>query len=110
KPKPRREIRQALTPEAQRASPPARADPTAELIRIINSCIPSKTGSEFFRELVRSLAAALEAHVVFVSQIDTTRYEADVLAIWRHGEFGEPHRFNLSATPCESILDGQIAA
>src|SRR5262249_34992318 len=33
-----------------------------------------------------------------------------VRAIWIAGEFGEPLRFNLSATPCESILDGQIAA
>jgi len=106
----RQEITQRLATEAQLASGTARSEHAAELIRVINSGITCKTGSEFFRELVRSLAAALEAHVVFVSQIDITRYEADVLAIWRQGEFGEPHRFNLSATPCESILDGQIAA
>ena len=106
----RQEITQRLATEAQLASSTARSEHTAELIRVINSGITSKTGSEFFRELVRSLAAALEAHVVFVAQIDMTRYEAEVLAIWRQGEFGEPHRFNLSATPCESVLDGQIAA
>ena len=105
----RQEITQRLATEAQLASSTARREHTSELIRVINSGITSKTGSEFFRELVRSLAAALEAHVVFVSQIDIARYEADVLAIWLGGEFGEPHRFNLSATPCESILDGQIA-
>ena len=106
----RQEITQRLATEAQLVSTTARSENTFELIRIINSGITSKTGSEFFRELVRSLAAALEAHVVFVSRIDITRYEADVLAIWRQGEFGEPYRFNLSATPCESVLDGQIAA
>ena len=106
----RQEITQRLASEAQLASTNARNEHTAELIRVINTGITSKTGGEFFRELVRSLATALEAHVVFVSQIDIARYEADVLAIWLRGEFGEPHRFNLSATPCESILDGQIAA
>jgi len=106
----RQEITQRLATETQLASSTARSEHTIELIRVINSGITSKSGSEFFRELVRSLATALEAHVVFVSQIDIARYEADVLAIWLRGQFGEPHRFNLAATPCESILDGQIAA
>jgi signal transduction histidine kinase/ActR/RegA family two-component response regulator len=106
----RQEITQRLAAEAQLASRNAHSEHVAELVRIINSGITSKTGSEFFTELVRSLAEALDAHIVFVSQIDTARYEADVLAIWRGNAFGEPHRFNLSGTPCESILDGQIAA
>jgi signal transduction histidine kinase/CheY-like chemotaxis protein len=106
----RQEITQRLATEAQLASSNARSEHTAQLVRIINTGITSKTGTEFFRELVRSLAEALDSHVVFVSQIDTARYEADVLAIWLGDEFGEPHPFNLSGTPCESILDGQIAA
>jgi len=106
----RQEITQRLQAEAQLASTSARSEHVAELVRVINSGITSKTGTEFFKELVRSLAEALSAHIVFVSQIDMARYEADVLAIWLGHSFGEPHRFNLSATPCESILDGQIAA
>ena len=106
----RQEITQRLQTESQLASTTARSEHVAELLRVINSGITSKTGTEFFRELVRSLAEALNAHIVFVSQIDTERYEADVLAIWLGRSFGEPHRFNLSGTPCESILDGQIAA
>jgi len=105
----RQEITQRLQTEAQLASTSARSEHVAELVRVINSGITSKTGTEFFKELVRSLAQALSAHIVFVSQIDTARYEADVLAIWLGHSFGEPHRFNLSGTPCESILDGQIA-
>jgi len=106
----RQEITQRLATEAQLASTTARSEHIADLVRVINSGITSKTGADFFQELVRSLADALSAHTVFVSQIDTARYEADVLAIWVGGKFGEPHRFNLSATPCESILDGKIAA
>jgi signal transduction histidine kinase len=47
---------------------------------------------------------------VFVSKIDVARYEADILAMWAGGAFAPPSRFNLSATPCESVLDGQIVA
>jgi signal transduction histidine kinase/FixJ family two-component response regulator len=106
----RQEITQRLQIESQLASTTARSEHVVELVRIINSGITSKTGTEFFKELVRSLAEALNAHIVFVSQIDTARYEADVLAIWLGNSFGEPHSFNLSGTPCESIMDGQIAA
>src|SRR6516162_164119 len=106
----RQEITQRLAAETRLASTNARAQHTAELVRIINSGITPKTGTEFFEELVRSLAQALNAHIVFVAQLDSACYEADVLAIWLGKSFGEPYRFNLSATPCESILDGQIAA
>jgi signal transduction histidine kinase/FixJ family two-component response regulator len=106
----RREVTERLQTEEQLASSTARTEHGAELIRVINAGTTSKTGNEFFSELVRSLAAALNASTVFVSQIDTAKYEAEILAIWVDGAFGKPSRFNLSATPCESVLDGQIAA
>ncbi len=106
----RREVTQRIEAEEQLASTEARSEHVAELIRVINSGITANTGSEFFRELTRSLAKALDAHTVFVAQIDSVTYEADILAIWSGGAHGPPGRFNLSATPCETILDGQIAA
>jgi signal transduction histidine kinase len=106
----RREVTQRIEAEDQLASSEARSEHIAELIRVINSGITSNTGAEFFRELTRSLAAALNAHTVFVAQIDTVAYEADILAIWSGDSYGPLGRFNLSATPCEIILDGQIAA
>src|SRR5262249_51379702 len=106
----RREVAQRLQTEDELASSKGQTQHVAELVRILNAGITSNTGTEFFRDLVRALAQALEASVVFASKIDTASYEADVRAIWVDGDFGEPMRFNLSATPCESILDGQIAA
>jgi signal transduction histidine kinase len=106
----RREVTQRMEAEDQLASSEARSEHIAELIRVINSGITSNTGAEFFRELTRSLAAALNAHTVFIAQIDTVAYEADILAIWSGDSYGPLGRFNLSATPCEIILDGQIAA
>jgi len=106
----RREVTQRIEAEDQLASSEAKTEHIGELVRVINSGITSKTGGEFFRELTRSLAAALNAHTVFVAQIDAARYEADILAIWSGESHGPLGRFNLSATPCETILDGQIAA
>jgi signal transduction histidine kinase len=106
----RREVAQRLQTEDELASSKGQSEHVTELVRILNEGITSNTGTGFFRDLVRSLARALEAAVVFASRIDTAKYEADVRAIWVKGEFGEPMRFNLSATPCETILDGQIAS
>jgi signal transduction histidine kinase len=106
----RREVAQRLQTEDELATSKGQTEHVAELVRILNEGITSNTGTAFFRDLVRSLAQALNANVVFASKIDTAKYEADVRAIWVNGDFGEPMRFNLSATPCESILDGQIAA
>jgi len=106
----RREVAQRLQTEDELASSKGQSEHVAELVRILNEGITSNTGTGFFRDLVRALAQALEANVVFVSKIDAAKYEADVRAIWINGQFAEPMRFNLAATPCESILDGQIAA
>ncbi len=106
----RREVAQRLQTEDELASSKGQSEHVAELVRILNEGITSNTGTGFFRDLVRALAEALDSAVVFASKIDSAKYEADVRAIWLNGDFGEPMRFNLAGTPCESILDGQIAA
>ncbi|MFL6603512.1 MAG: GAF domain-containing sensor histidine kinase [Steroidobacteraceae bacterium] len=106
----RREVAQRLQTEDELATTKGHSEHVAELVRVLNTGITSNTGTEFFRDLVRSLAQALDAATVFIAKIDVARYEADILAMWTGGTFAAPSRFNLSATPCESVLDGQIAA
>lgn len=106
----RKEVTHRLDVEEQLASNTAHNEHVAELIRVIASGVSSKTGSEFFAELVRSLCEALKAHTVFVTEVDTSKYEADMLAFWTAGAFATPVRFPLAGTPCESVLDGKIAA
>jgi signal transduction histidine kinase len=106
----RREVTHRIEAEERLATNTVRNEQVTELIRTITSGVTSKTGNDFFRELVRSLCEALKAHTVFVSQIDTVKYEADMLALWSAGQFMTPAPFNLSGTPCESILDGHIAS
>jgi signal transduction histidine kinase len=106
----RREVTYRLDAEEKLATNTTRNEQVTELIRTITSGLTAKTGNEFFRELVRSLCEVLKAYTVFISQIDTVKYEADILAIWSGGQFGTPAPFNLSGTPCESVLDGNIAS
>ena len=106
----RREITQRLEVEERLATNTVRNEHVTELIQVITSGVTAKTGNEFFRELVRSLCMALKAHTVFVSEINTEKYEADILASWSGGQFAPVAAFNLSGTPCESILDGRIAS
>jgi signal transduction histidine kinase/FixJ family two-component response regulator len=106
----RREVTQRLDAEEQLATTAARNEHVAELVRVISSGVTAKTGSAFFSELVRSLCTALRAHTVFVSQIDTAKYQVEQLALWSGGDFRTPGSFNLANTPCESILDGNIAS
>jgi signal transduction histidine kinase len=106
----RREVTQRLQTEDELATSKGHSEHVADLVRVLNSGITSHTGTEFFRDLVRSLAQALDAATVFVAKIDVARYEADILAIWVSGAQGPTNRFNLSATPCESVLDGEIVA
>ena len=106
----RREVAQRLQTEDALATSKGHSEHVAELIRVLNTGITSHTGTEFFRDLVRSIAQALDAATVFVAKIDVARYEADILAMWAGGTFAPPSRFNLSATPCESVLDGEIVA
>jgi signal transduction histidine kinase len=105
----RREVTHRLDTEEQLAASTARGEQVAELVRVISSGVTVQTGTAFFGDLVRSLCTALKAHLTFVSQIDTEKYEADILAIWVGGAFGKPEPFNLAGTPCESVLDGNIA-
>jgi signal transduction histidine kinase len=105
----RREVTSRLEAEDRLASHTAHNEQTAELIRVITSGVTAKTGTEFYRELVRSLCATLQAHTVFVAQLDAPKYEADMLALWSGEQFQPPQRFHLSGTPCESSLDGNIA-
>ncbi|MEJ0039237.1 MAG: sigma 54-interacting transcriptional regulator [Gammaproteobacteria bacterium] len=106
----RREVTQRREVEERLASKTQRSEQVTELIQVITSGVTAKTGNEFFRELVRSLCMALDAHTVFVSEIDTGKYEAEILALWTGGQLGPVGVFNLAGTPCESIMDGHIAS
>ena len=81
-----------------------------KLLRALDEGVAAKTGTPFFEHLVGSLASTLGARTAFVSEIDTESYQARALAYWHDGALGEVFEYSLSGTPCECVLDNQIAA
>jgi len=64
----RREATQRLQTEEELATSKGHSGHVADLVPVLNTGITSHTGAEFFRDLVRSLAHALEAATVFVAK------------------------------------------
>ena len=80
-----------------------------DAIRAIVEGTSAVTGSDFFRSLVRHLAAALQVRYAFVAECtDATRTEVRTLAFWVGEDFGENVEYTLAGTPCEQVVGGSI--
>jgi PAS domain S-box-containing protein len=70
------------------------------------------TGQEFFRSIMRSLAAAFELQAVFVAECadyPTTRVR--ILAEWDRGRFTDSRDFQLAGTPCkDTVQNGRVCS
>jgi PAS domain S-box-containing protein len=65
------------------------------------------TGSDFFQSLVKHMAQALRARYAFVTACDDQKH-ARSLAFWKGDGFGEDFDFDISDTPCEKVLHGEV--
>ena len=65
------------------------------------------TGSEFFQSLVEHVAQALHARYAFVTACDDQKH-AHSLAFWKSGRLGENFDWDISDTPCEKVLHGDV--
>jgi PAS domain S-box-containing protein len=83
--------------------------PDDEALRAIVQGVESETGDRFFSSLCRSLAQALDAQYAFVTQLseDCTRFK--MLALWERDHFGVNIELPIKGTPCESVLQGEVA-
>ena len=65
----------------------------------------ASTGEEFFRQLARSLAAALHVKFAFVSELaDPDGSKLRLLSFWAGTEFGETFEYATEDTPCEEVI------
>jgi PAS domain S-box-containing protein len=76
------------------------------LIRAITEGTSAVTGNEFFRSLVRHLAAALQLRYAFVAEC-LPEDRARSLAFWRDGKLAENFEYDLKGTPCLNVVAGQ---
>lgn len=65
----------------------------------------SKTGQEFFKELVRSAALALNVTGAWITEYLPERRVLRSIAFWLNGEFIEDYEYKIDGTPCGIVID-----
>jgi len=81
-----------------------------QILRLIDEGTAAKTGAAFFRALVQRLAEALESKYAFVTRFSDDHATAHVLAFWTGDALQEHFEYPLPGSPCEQVLNGEIAA
>src|SRR5262245_16880558 len=82
-----------------------------ETLRHITEGTAGSTGDEFFRSLVKHLAAALEVRYSFVAECtDETKKNVRMLAFWQGEDFGNNIEFPLAGTPCQAVIQGNACS
>ncbi|HEY9832840.1 MAG TPA: PAS domain S-box protein [Stenomitos sp.] len=79
-----------------------------EALRLIFEGTASKTGDEFFRACVRSLAEVLGVRYTFVAEwANAVKTSSRTLAFWQGETWGENFEYDLAEYPCENVLAGK---
>ena len=81
-----------------------------QLLRALDESVAAHTGKQFFAELTRALAEVLGAHCAFIAEVEHASYRANVLAWYCNGKYRDLFSYPLAGSPCECVLDGEIAA
>jgi len=80
-----------------------------EALRSIVEGTASSTGADFFRSLVRHLAAALKVRYAFVGELQGDAADrVRTLAVWEGDHFGDNVEYPLAGTPCENVAGQTI--
>ena len=81
-----------------------------QLLRRIEEGVAGKSGEAFFRQIVRELTLALDAHAAFTSRLLPDR-RAQMLAFWVDGgRYEKCNNYSLAGTPCEFVYNGRITS
>jgi PAS domain S-box-containing protein len=105
-------MKRASTSRPAGAAAPATAEPSGAKAALLSTIVEGtvrNTGEDFFRELVRHLARAVDARYAFVAEFvpgSTTRVRT--LAYWERDRFAANLEWNLPGTPCEDVVAGRL--
>jgi signal transduction histidine kinase/DNA-binding NarL/FixJ family response regulator len=80
-----------------------------QLLRRIEEGVAGKSGEAFFKQIVREITLALNAHAAFTANLLPER-RARMLAFWVAGRYEKCISYSLAGTPCEYVYKGQITA
>src|SRR5262249_46038822 len=78
-----------------------------DALRLVVEGTVAETGTEFFRALVKNLAAVMGTAGAWVTEYlaETRRLRAH--AFWLNGAFLEAYETAIDGTPCEAVLEGK---
>jgi len=80
-----------------------------KLLRRIEEGVAGKFGEAFFKQIVRDLSEALNAHAAFAGRLNDDR-TGSMLAFWVKDSFQPCLTYPLKGTPCEFVYKGEITA
>ncbi len=85
-----------------------RIDEDAALRAIVEGTA-SETGQEFYRALVRNLAAALDTYGAWLTEVDEGGTRLRAIAFWLGDRFVDPYEYAIAGTPCETtVREGRL--
>jgi formate hydrogenlyase transcriptional activator len=77
-------------------------------LRAIVEGIAGSTGDEFFQNLVRHLAAAVDVRYAFVAEFADVNTRVRTLAYWTRDHIADNVEWDLAGTPCEDVVRGNL--
>lgn len=77
-----------------------------EALKLILEGTSHHTGHNFFRALVKSLAAALNTDGAWVTEFDACAGQLHSFAMWLNGEWVDDYSYSIKGTPCEDVVYG----
>lgn len=76
-----------------------------DALRAVAKGTAATTGDEFFRSLVRHLAAAVGVRFALIGElVKGTSDKIDTLAVWSGQDFEDNVQYELAGTPCENVV------
>jgi formate hydrogenlyase transcriptional activator len=77
-------------------------------LRAIVEGTARSTGAEFFQNLVRHLAAAIDVHHAFVAEFAEVNTRVRTLAYWATDHIHDNLEWELAGTPCQDVVHGTM--
>src|SRR6187455_1928244 len=78
-----------------------------DVLRLVVAGTASETGSEFFRALVKNLAAALGTSGAWVTEYLPEEQKLRSLAMWLKGGFIGHYVYSISGTVCQKVVENR---
>ncbi len=88
--------------------PPSAEDDELKALRMVLEGTAARVGEEFLKSLVQHLATMIDAQYAFVTEFLPEISSVRTLAFWAKGKIVDNIQWELSGTPCEDVIHGNL--